>query len=140
MSDHAARFARLEFERFQPRAFEDFGGIRDRFAEMAAVFTPLEVVDALGVSSVRPETHTGSRRRPLPSRTTGQSLQPPLGSDLLEDVDRSSGPSIVHRSCMVGIVCPSQNSREKARRSGHHDGHQNRVFVDTMMDTMEVSH
>jgi len=49
MSDHAARFARLEFERFQPRAFEDFGGIRDRFAEMAVVFTPLEVVDALGV-------------------------------------------------------------------------------------------
>ena len=41
---------------------------------------------------------------------------------------------------MGGIVCPFQNSRKQARRSGHQDGHQNCDFVDTMMDTMAVSH
>jgi NAD-dependent SIR2 family protein deacetylase len=41
---------------------------------------------------------------------------------------------------MGGIVRPSQNSRKKARRSGHHDGHQTCDFVDTMVDTMAVSH
>jgi hypothetical protein len=35
------------------------------------------------------------------------------------------------------IVRPRGNSRKKSRVDGHHDGHQNRCFVDTMVDTID---
>jgi hypothetical protein len=62
------------------------------------------------------------------------------GSNFLEHIDLCSTASESTGRGMGGIVRPSQISRKKARQSGHHNGHQNRCFVDTMVDTMEISH
>jgi hypothetical protein len=62
------------------------------------------------------------------------------GADLLEHVDLGSARSAVHRA-RHGRDCPSfSNLAQKARRSGHHNGHQNWFIEDTMVDTTAINH
>ena len=99
----------------------------------------VEIIDAFAVDlSASVDAH------PVAEAAIGlvhrrESFQPPLVLTFLSTLTHAPGRALSTGRGMSGIVRPSQNSRKKARRGGHHDGHQNCDFVDTIVDTMAGS-
>src|SRR5271165_1691610 len=112
----------FEFERFQPCPFDHRNRVWDCLAQPAPVLAPLDVVNTFTVVFNLTINAHAIAEAAIGFKHGGHSFHPVLVLTFLSTLTRAPVRALSTVRGMSGIMGPFQNSRKKARRSGHDDG------------------